>query len=784
MLTASGFPASVRANVPKRSPFGERGGNTMRRALRLSTSVLALICCSTVYAEAADTDKIETVTVTAERRAEDLMKTAISADVLTAGDLASRNVVKIDDLQFISPNVTINNFGQGIDFNIRGIGKGEHNSQTMTGVITYRDGVPTFPGYIQEEPYYDVANVQILRGPQGTFVGQNATGGAVFVTSNDPVIGGGYNGYVLGSFGNYSDGQLQGAVNIPISDTFALRLSGFAEGRGSFYTITDNDPVDACPGGKYAGCKPGYNPGDQKWAAGRVSALWKPNDALTVSFKYDADYLDNGAYPASPNYEAFPTLTPPFVVVPVANPYQRDIFHVTANAPMSAVDRFTRAILKVDYVLPSGITLRSVSGYQFGNTGWATDLDGTDYGALNYAGHPKNWTFFDHVDETIYSEEVNIISPDTGRLNWILGAFAQSDIYNFPPGKFETGVPHGVLTSTLFGKNPTLSFAGFGQVGYKIFDNLEVQFGARYSYNRTSNNVTWNQYGTVIVQHTNAKSYAFTYKGSLNWQVDDNNFLYAFIATGYKPGGLNPPIYTFASPGPFGPEKVTEYEAGWKATLLDGHLRTTIDGYYNDYRNFIVTVSYPSATLPIAGFSTEVNVPHSTTVYGLEAEADAVFGNLSFGFGLGLNHSALGEFFAVDPRASAIVGFSCNVATGPAGPSCINLKGNPLTYAPSLSFDINAQYQFDLDNGDKLTPRMNYGHVGGQWATLFDNEVQGDRLAARNLLGAQLEWTHGDYVVTLYGTNLMDQHYEAALLPPLRFAGAPRQFGVRVMTVF
>ena len=84
------------------------------------------------------------------------------------------------------PLIVVNNFGQGNDFNVRGIGKAEHNTQTTTGVITYRDGVPSFPGYFQGEPYYDVANIQVLRGPQGTIVGQNATGGAVFVNTNDP----------------------------------------------------------------------------------------------------------------------------------------------------------------------------------------------------------------------------------------------------------------------------------------------------------------------------------------------------------------------------------------------------------------------------------------------------------------------------------------------------------------------------------------------------------------------------------------------------------------------
>jgi iron complex outermembrane receptor protein len=174
--------------------------------------------------EASSGDGLQELVVTAERRHENLQHSAISATVLTGNDLANAGIVTVDQLQFATPGAVIDNFGQGIDFNIRGIGKAEHNSQTTVGVVTYRDGIATFPGYFQEEPYYDVANVEILRGPQGTFGGQNATGGAVFVTTNDPIIGGGYTGYFQGQVGNYTDFALQGAVNLPISDTLAARI--------------------------------------------------------------------------------------------------------------------------------------------------------------------------------------------------------------------------------------------------------------------------------------------------------------------------------------------------------------------------------------------------------------------------------------------------------------------------------------------------------------------------------------------------------------------------------
>ncbi len=746
----------------------------MKRILNLSTSVLALVCCGAVHAQTASTSSsagasnggVETVVVTAERRSENLMRTPIAADVISGSELTAKGVLTVDDLQFIAPSVTVDNFGQGIDFNIRGIGKGEHNSQTATGVITYRDGVATFPGYIAEEPYYDVANIQVLRGPQGTFVGQNATGGAVFVESNDPVIGGGHDGYVMSGFGNYDDGMVQGAVNLPVSDTFALRVAAFGDARGSFYSITDSDPLDNCPHQKYANCKPGYNPGDIRWGAARVSALWKPTDALTVSFKVDGDYLDNGAYPSDSYFDGFRTI--PGTSTP--NPFYSDIYHISANAPQSGLDRFVRAVLKVDYVLSDGITLRSMSGYQEASTDYTADLDGSDGG---------NATFFDKVHELIYSQEFNVISPDTGLITWVAGAYTQSNVYDFEkPYQFVIGVPAGnpFTTYALQGNNPNQAWAVFGQASLNLSNGLQLQLGGRWSDSRSKNDVQILQYGLFLPDYQTTDSNSFDYKGSVNWTINDDQFLYAFIATGYKPGGLNVPV-GIGIPAPFGPERVTEYETGWKATWLDGHVRTQIDGYYNDYKNFQVIIGYPA--FPVFGF--ELNDPNATKIYGVEAETQASFGALSFSGGIGLMHSTLGQFFATDPRG---VGTPCDPMTGPASPSCINLKGHPQTYAPNFTFNLSAQYVFDVGGGDKLTPRVNYAHESGQWATLFDNPLLGDRLGSRDILGAQLEWAHDTYDVTFYGSNLTDQHYETALNSGLRFAGFPRQYGIRLTKAF
>jgi iron complex outermembrane receptor protein len=757
--------------------------------LSLSTSILALACCGAVHAQTATSSNtsansggVETVVVTAERRAENLKTTAISATVLTGDDLQNKGINMVDALQFSVPNVTIDNFGQGSDFNIRGIGKAEHNSQTTTGVITYRDGVATFPGYIQEEPYYDVASIEVLRGPQGTIAGQNATGGAVFMTTNNPQIGGGYDGYAQAQFGNYGDIGLQGAVNIPISDTLAIRVAGYGEDRGSFYSITDSDPADHCANNKYAGCKPGYNPGDLKELDGRISVEWKPTDDLTVLFKTDYGYLDQGAYPADPFVDRFTG---------------GDLFHITANAPQTALDRFVRSDLKVDYVLPDGITLQSVSGYQLGHTAYTADLDGSDHQILSplipgpapfgvaFPVPVDNATFFDRVTETIYSQEFNIISPSDQRVTWLLGLYGQSNNYDFlKPMQFNITVPSTppappALPYTLQGNNPETSLAAYGQVSVGLFDGVQAQFGARYTAARTTNsNVLINQNGLPLVDDQTAKSYNFSYKGALNWTINPDNFVYAFVSTGFRPGGLNVPV-GLGNPAPFVAESVMSYETGWKSTLFDGHVRTDIDGFYNDYKNFQVSIGYP--LFPV--FSIEENVPGTTKIYGAEGDIEAVFDDLSFNGGVSLMHSELGAFFATDPRVASLA--PCDPKTGPASPaSCINLKGMSQTYAPNFTFNLGVQYNFHILEGDILTPRVNFGHVSDQWATLFEDAGLGDHLGARDILSAQLAWTHGAWVATLYGTNLTDQHYVGALNSGLDFAGPPRQFGIRLLRVF
>jgi iron complex outermembrane receptor protein len=789
----------------------------MKQAFCLSASILALVCSGAAFAKTtaqarpsasnAHRGAIEEVVVTAERRSENLMTTPVTASVLSGRELQNRDIVSVNSLQFVAPNVTVNDLGQGVDFDIRGIGKGEHNTQTPVGVVTYRDGATTFPGYLTE-PFYDIKSVEVYRGPQGTFVGQNATGGAVFVTTNGPTLGGGYHGYAQAQYGNYNAVQLQGAVDIPITDTLAIRVAAFAERRGSFYTMIDRSPSDNCPHDQYVGCKPGYNAADLNVAGGRLSILWRPLKALTVTVKYDALYQDFGAAPAVPYSQLLPVGAP---VAPYGtpNPYHNsNLFDVTANAPESRFDREQRAILTVDYVFSDGTKLQSISDYNPGNTLWRTDLDGTDYGApgdFPYFGSTSNWTFFDAVDETLSSEELDLISPSHQRVTWVAGLYAQENDYGwrspyqfwiavgprFPGGPTPNlGNLYQYTSWTFQGKTTNLDIAGFGQIEAKLGDGWSASLGGRWTETRSHNNAKLWSYGNgfgvttlspspYLDQQTQQSAY-ITYKAAIDWAINKNNFLYTFVATGYTGGGLN--TYTSASggPAPFGKVTDADYEFGWKNSVFAGHLRSELDTFYTDYNHFQVTLSDPRVP-----FNTyEVNLPKTTTIYGLEGQTEASFGHFSITGTFGLLKSSIANFWAVDPRYNLLASGTCNAQTGGSDPYCVNVKGHPVTYAPSVTYNMGVQYEFELPSGDTLTPRLSFAHISGQWASIFDNPALGDRLGARNLLGAQLQYQTGSWLVTLYGDNLTDEQYVASNNSGGLYAGAPRQFGIRLTKVF
>jgi iron complex outermembrane receptor protein len=707
----------------------------------------------------ADNATSTDVVVTAERRSTGLQRTAVAATVLTGEDLTRKSILSVEQLQFATPSLTVNTSGQANSFNIRGIGKTEITSSIGVGVVTYRDGVATFPGYFQTEPYYDIASVEVLRGPQGTFAGGNATGGAVFITETNPTTDK-VKGYALAQYGNYNDVKLQGAVNLPLGDTLAIRIAGNYEGRDTFFKVS----------GPWTG-----NPGNLNAINGRISLLWQPDSHLRVLIKGDYNKVNYGGFPATPAYSVVGGAY-------VAN--SSDPFVVTSNAPMYGQDEFGRISANISYRFDSGLTIRSISGYQRGTTQELLDTDGTATG--NPGVSVGNDTFQDFAHEYIWSQEVNVVSPDSGPFTWLIGGYVQRDSYTFPEGNgYVALTPNSLLTSLrIVGTNPHTATALFGQVGYKLTDALQITVGGRWSRTTSRNDalypVTLPALGinTTLTQHDFAANKKVDGKVALNWTIDSHNFVYAFVATGSKAGGLNGTNLFGITPRAFAPEQVTDYELGWKGTLMNGHLRTQVGAYYNRYKNFQVSIVDP--TTP--NFNSIFNVPDATRLYGVEASAQGSFGDFQFDASLSLSHSEVGNFYAFDPRLAH--SGACDAAIGPATSSCIALGGRRQTYSPQFTLSGGLQYAIRLGDRMTLTPRVDYAHISAVWGTLFENPALGDYLGERNIINAQLTLARGDWAIGGYATNLTNQHYIGSLNGNRRLPGLPRQYGVRVSTKF
>ena len=678
--------------------------------------------------------------------------------MLTGTDLADRNIVTVDDLQFSTPSLFLQNFGQGNEFNIRGIGKSESNIQTPSGTVTYRDGVATFGGFFQDEPFYDIAGIEVLRGPQGTFAGQNATGGAVFIREVDPSLTAGYDGYAQVQVGNYSDYGVQGAANLPISDTLAARVAINGESRDSFFHIQ----------GPYTG-----NPGDLREGDARLSLLWQPTPKLEILGKIDLNYVENGGYPAGAAVGPNNTR---------ANP-----FNIASDARLEGVDSFLRADVRATYTLDDGIKIRNIFGYQSGRTSQKIDLDGTDQlvpvppPAAPAVFSPE--AFSDHATENILSDEVNIISPGDGPLTWIVGAYAQKDTTKIPPGGF-LGILPGLVVGTV-NTSYKDSAAGFGQITYALSPTLKLQVGARY----TSSNFTQDSFVTLsttsgilllkIPGDAKQSDSAFTGKVGLDWTPTPRDLIYAFVASGHKAGGINgegSPV-TGAPPPLFQPEDVIDYELGWKSSFFDRHLVTQLGAFYNTYKRFQLDFIDP-----LTQVDQIKNTVGNSTLDGVEAQAQMVVGDLSADVNASWVHTELGTIYATDFRFNA-ASVACNTATGPASATCTALGGRSLPNAPEYTFNAGVQYAFQLQDGAKLTPRIDYAYQSHTWATAFQ-AFPLDYLGARNLLKAELNYDQGPWRVSLYGTNLTNQVYLVSTNHNLAYPGAPRQFGLRINRKF
>ncbi|HWT51132.1 MAG TPA: TonB-dependent receptor [Caulobacter sp.] len=720
-----------------------------------STAIVTLWSLSASAQEATPKSDASTalgeIVVTAQRRTENLQKVPTAASALDTEALKANAVVRINDLQNATPALSITDAGITSAINIRGIGLASNSPNVTAGVATYVDGLFQ-PPIVQANSFYDLSSVEVLRGPQGTLVGSNSTGGAIFINSRNPDLSA-TGGYAEGSLGNRGNVGLEGALNLPVSSTLAVRGAGFYRGHDSYFT-------DVGPYHNKASKL------DEK--GGRLGVLWQPGDFRAL-LKVQVNDRDTGGYAYRP------------IAGTEFGGYRvGDIYTLSFDTPVAMREKAFITSLELRQEFANGVVLRSLSGYQSKSIKGVNDIDASQ--APVSAGGDIREDYY--ARERQYSQEINLISPTGEALEWILGGYVQRNEIKVRIHQLQAGFPTDITPD-----NARTTLGVFAQGSYRITPDVQLQLGGRYSHYKADGvgdvrigagvpgfPTTGLPVSNLAGAHQDGR---VTGKAAINWTIDSDHLLYAFVARGYKPGGFN------AVTSEFRPEMVWNYEIGWKASLLDRHVRTQVSAFYNDYSDFQFEVVEPST-----GFNGVENISKGK-IKGFEAQLQSRFGGFSFDANVAYVHSKLAGLTFVNTRLipSGTLGPQCPAGAPSSPPVCFDYapaitttSGGPNLYSPKWTYGASAAYAFHLGEAT-LTPRVNYAYVGPRFTYLAYSPIS-DRIAGHGLLSALLTFRTGQFHVEAYGSNLTGGRYVSGQFGLREFYGAPREYGLRTGLTF
>ncbi len=721
----------------------------MRKNLMLAASVMAICTTTPVRAQEAAEDGVSAepgeIVVTAERRAQSLQKLPTTATAISGADLEHQQIGRVDDLIKATPGLAINDAGLGKFINIRGIGKGVDAPGIAPGVAYYVDGVPMPNQVFLETPFFDLSRIEALRGPQGTLVGMNSTGGALLIVSQNPEFAS-VGGSLEQSVGNYSDYRTRAMINIG-GERVGLRVAGEFEDRDSFFTnvgpATDH-------------------PGNVKRRSVRGTLSLKPSDGVQLFIRGEYNKNTSDGITGKP--------------IP-GDPDPAYIFAFNPNSPADpfSLGRFINTFKNTEYFRVSGearidvggaFELRSITAFQRGKLSIQNDV-----GATSLPTAQQNIS----INEPVFTQEVNLISNPGGKLDWVLGAFYLHQDTNglVHVVQFHAPPTPPSLIVDVVGRTRIRNFGLFGQTTFHASDALNVTLGLRYNnekhYLGSDGSTTIPTPGgplTIPAGNTRTSDNALTGRLTVDYTVASNHFLYATVSRGFKGGGINDP-----SPTPvFGPETVWNYELGLKSSFLDRKIKTQLGLYYLDVNNLQYNIYNPITT------QTAASNLNGGKAYGVEFQAQGQFGNF------GINTAAAYTKSEVDSQTLVDSRYGSNTP--------IQIGGRQFNFSPRFTLSVGAQYDIPVGATYQITPRIQFSHQSSQWASFF-HVTPTDLIQSRDLVDASIRFApvHGTgFTIEAYASNLFNETYvaskavEGSFLTPgrVQYYGAPRQFGVRI----
>jgi iron complex outermembrane receptor protein len=742
-------------------------------------SVTAMSLCLATQAmaqQAAPSDPGEII-VTAQKRSENAQNVAVAISALSGKDIAATGVTSTEDLRAAVPalNVTTAAGGFGLP-RIRGVGATGQGAGIENPVAVYVDGVYYGSAIGALQSLFDVDQVAVLKGPQGTLFGRNATGGLIQVSTRKPTHDTKVSARI--GYGNYQSSSAAGFISGGLNDTIAVSLSGQYDKRAKGF-------------GKNV--YTGHDVQTDETYAMRGKILWEPDSATSVLLSGDI-YGRNAADPA---FVTFGLNTAgqnvPAVISAMGGNPQRDIY---SDLDPTLRGRQSGGSLTIDRKLGFA-NLRSITAYRKTNLRTFFDPDGTAQARLRIDNNNRDKQF---------TQEIDLISSGNGPLNWVLGAFYMQSSSGQYPGR-TTGL-------TTFGGNGysddttdigLKSYSAFADATYKLGEATKITAGLRYTSDTrdiSATRVTYN--GATGV--TTTTGYApdsrdfskLTWRLSVDHRLSREAMIYASYNRGFRSGTFVPQIST-----PFSvlePEVVDAYELGLKTDLLDRKLRFNVAGYYYDQ-------SAVQVIQVIAGVNNVYNARQGARIYGLDADFTfKATDHLRLFGGINWTHARYKAF------TDAIISIPYPVASGfspssytyvnaagatVANTGCLGTFGSPaaqlggncllrgdasggkLQNTPDFTFSLGGNWDVPTSIG-LFSLSGNYYYNGGFVATADQRVKQ----AAYNTLDMGLTWKSNSerYYARVWGKNLTNAFYRSQISATNSgdngYAGAPRTFGV------
>lgn len=759
--------------------------------LRVSTACLAIVMAALPIAAAAqdeapareESEGVEEIVVTAQRREQNLQDVPVAVTAFSGDTMADLGIKSSADVASVIPNVEIGlPAGEGNQplIYIRGVGLSDTNSNNAGPNGVYVDEVYVSSPGAQTFQLFDLDRVEVLKGPQGTLYGRNATGGAINFISAKPSHEFQAQGSL--SYGSFDTISGEAAIGGPISDNVRFRLSGTGthsngyvhnlltgkreNGQGSFalrgqlaIDFTDNlDVLLNVHGGKVDARSPQY----------RSLGLLDPATGFTTPCAPDAIMANQCG-------NVFGYVSP-------------DRFY---DGNYNRSDRLEvenwGGSVRFNWDL-GGVTLTSISAYDYNDKLHREDTDAS----------PSSILDIDYgVRSDSFTQELRL-SGSGGNVTWVAGAYYLHEILKqnqtgdlfrdlralTPGGGADTsgattgGAP--VLFSRVLNRQKTEAASIFGQAEIELAPTLRATLGGRYNYERKHFLASAQLEDDIIdgmpipggilplYDFDNRKTFNnASFKVGLDYDITDDVMAYASVSTGFKSGGFNGGFLSFdpaeaaVQAEPFEEETLMAYEIGLKSTLLDRRLRFNAAAFYYDYKDLQLYTLINTGAIPLVLLDNAANA----TIYGAEFEMIArPVDRLDVTFNLGLLDTEVKDFTSAGT----------------------NYSGNRLAMSPTVTFSGIVNYEIPLSSNVALALQPSVSYRSSQFFSTDNNpllEQQGYWLVGGRIA---IKDEDGRWEAAVFGRNLTGRKYinYAVDLSDFgfieQFRGDPRSFGVEL----